>query len=662
LTVGSTWALTSGINSDLRINWSQTDGDSSNRVDTFGGARPVPEAELFLPPYDRSNSNVSFGFLGGVASGWADGASSHSRQRQLNIVSTVSWVRGAHVMKFGVDYRRLTPVGEPTGYSQSLFFNTVPPSVSGITDLATVRAGRAVDLEFENLSLFAQDGWRATPRLTLTYGLRWDRNPPPSSRAGLRTVTNYEDPRQWGLAPPGTPLWKTTTNNFAPRIGAAYQLSDSVRWGSVLRGGAGIFYDLGTGLTGNATGAWQHAISKSVSAAPIPIRGAASEPTPLGTPPVTFLYVHDPRLRLPRVYHFSVAIEQSVWANQTLTVSYVGAVGRRLLQAAGGLLTNETFRGSYFRIDNSGRSQYKGLQVQFQRRLSQGLQALASYTLSESLDTGSDEYLDQSTFTLVDLTPSDFDIRHTFTAAVTYDLPSPSFGGKIGSQIFGGWSVDAIFRARSATPITVFGATGLLEGRTELSQFRADRVPGVPVYISDPAVPGGTRLNTAAFAAAPLGRHGSSLRNEFRGFGMWQPDLGIRREFRVNRYRQHVREIGAQPPFAKVGSPMLAEMSPALNAYRASAPVLMEYRDRNVVGLEFYAALRSQGKPVELVFYPHDGHVLQRPKARLASMVRNLDWFDFWLVNKEDPDPAKHEQYARWRELRRLQEGSERTS
>jgi hypothetical protein len=71
---------------------------------------------------------------------------------------------------------------------------------------------------------------------------------------------------------------------------------------------------------------------------------------------------------------------------------------------------------------------------------------------------------------------------------------------------------------------------------------------------------------------------------------------------------------------------------------------------------EWFAALRRLGKPVELI-YLHDGdHVLQRPWERVTSQHGNVDWFAFWLKGEEDPDPAKAEQYARSRELRKMQE------
>jgi len=77
---------------------------------------------------------------------------------------------------------------------------------------------------------------------------------------------------------------------------------------------------------------------------------------------------------------------------------------------------------------------------------------------------------------------------------------------------------------------------------------------------------------------------------------------------------------------------------------------------------ETYGSLLEQGKVVDLIYFPFGDHLLQRPLERMGSQQGNVDWFCFWLKGEEDPDPAKVEQYARWRELRTLQEKSEGSS
>ena len=99
------------------------------------------------------------------------------------------------------------------------------------------------------------------------------------------------------------------------------------------------------------------------------------------------------------------------------------------------------------------------------------------------------------------------------------------------------------------------------------------------------------------------------------------------------------------------------ELSPALNALKVNAPLLIQAADSEYLGgLQFYTALKENGKPVELVIYPDEGHIKQQPKHRYYVYERNLDWFKFWLQGKEDADPEKKEQYARWNAMKTAQE------
>jgi len=152
-----------------------------------------------------------------------------------------------------VDYRRLSPTYGNAQYNLFSLFFDVPSLGSGSPFISFVTATRNATLLFHNLGVFAQDTWRIVPRLTLTYGFRWDIDFAPSSNPSLAAVTGFDinNFSNLALAPSGTAAFQTTYGNFAPRVGIAYQLSPRQEWQTVLRGGFGLFYDLASSEAGN---------------------------------------------------------------------------------------------------------------------------------------------------------------------------------------------------------------------------------------------------------------------------------------------------------------------------------------------------------------------------------------------------------------------------
>jgi dipeptidyl aminopeptidase/acylaminoacyl peptidase len=123
-----------------------------------------------------------------------------------------------------------------------------------------------------------------------------------------------------------------------------------------------------------------------------------------------------------------------------------------------------------------------------------------------------------------------------------------------------------------------------------------------------------------------------------------------------NRWHQQFKKWGLGLPEGET-APRWRELSPALNAARVRAPLLIQAADEEYLyGLQFYTALRELEKPVEMIIFADEGHIKNQPKHRYEIYQRNVDWFTFWLKGEEDPDPAKTDQYKRWRELKKLQE------
>jgi hypothetical protein len=566
VTVGLTEIITSGISNDIRANYSNDRATFKYASDNFGGAVPLPDSALFPTGFSSTNSVSEFLIEG--AGELATGKYSTDEQRQINLVDNLSVTAGRHQLKFGADYRWLSPFSNPFSYLQLAIFSgaTASPggALSGTASLAGTYAAQSDALLSQNFSFYGQDTWKVTPRLTVTYGLRWDINPPLRGKNLANdpfTVVGLNDPATMALAPRGTPLYRTTYGNFAPRLGLAYQLSGRKDWGAVFRGGFGVFYDLGSGSLGAASSYFPYLNDTFSSNVPFPLTPQNAAPPALTTsPPVSDILVAEPNLKLPRTYQWNVALEQSLGSSQTLSLTYVGAVGRDLLRNTDLVSPNSNF-GFVGVTSNSATSDYQALQVKFERRLSQGLQALASYTWSHSIDNASTDafanYLNTPGSVAnpnIDRGDSDFDIRHAFTAGVTYSVPSPK-SNMFARSTLGNWSVDSFIFARTAPPVDVVSGLVFADG---IGLYpRPDVMAGVPLVLYGSQYPGGKVFNPAPFTAPPTGQQGDLGRNVLRGFGAWQEDLALQRQFHVTekvglRFRGEFFNIFNHPNF---GSP-----------------------------------------------------------------------------------------------------------
>jgi len=588
-TVGLTQLIKPGISNELRANYSNHRLGTEFDLDDFGGAVPPADSLLFPPGFSPTDSAFLF-LISGVGE-YGEGKSATDEQRQVNLIDNLSMTKGSHQLKFGVDYRWLAPFSSPFAYRQFAAFSGVtcpqPPlscagyALSGTASFAQPATFEATALLSQNFSSYGQDTWKITPRLTVTYGLRWDINPPikgKNSASDPFTVTGLKNPATIALAPRGTPLYDTTYGNVAPRVGITYQLRQTANWATVLRGGFGIFYDLGQGSLGGYSSFFPYGATKTIKPSPTPCPSGtkgicfplsaddAAPPLITTNPPVNTMLVADPHLKLPRTYQWNVALEQTIGDRQSLSLTYIGAVGRDLLR-----ITNLNPNPNFLVLEltgNTATSDYHALQLKYQRRLSRGLQALASYSLSHSIDIASTDSTANEFNTpgsvanpQVDRGDSDFDIRHSFTAGVTYDLPMPA-GQKALHKAFSGWSVDTFVLARSAPPVDM--VSGVVFAAGVALNPRPDVVPGVPLVLHGSQYPGGKIFNSAAFSAPPKGQQGDFGRNVLRGFGATQADVALQRQFHLTekmglRFRSEFFNIFNHPNF---GNPNNSLTSP----------------------------------------------------------------------------------------------------
>ena len=563
-TAGASSSFSSRLTNDFRLNYSSSSVIDSVAIDAFAGSTPVNLRQL-TGLGAGSAPTVTLEYDGQFV---PIGQSTESGvQGQWNFVNTMSLALGRHQLKFGVDYRRLAPYEVPlTPIVRWEYFSE--SDVQGNTPLSGADAYLPAYPLYKNFSAFLQDEWKVSQRLSLSLGLRWDVNPAPDATQGLKPYTlQGPSPDSVALAPQGTPLWQTAWYNFAPRVGAAYIVHTAPGREAVVRAGGGIFFDTGqqlgsAGFSGAGFAAFGTSLTGSFPVLPA-IPAVVNPPVP---PYPSNPYGFAPHLQLPYTIQWNASFEQALGKSQAFTASYVGSHASRLLRQDAFLPANNPNSPFFFLIGNGLTSDFDSLQLQFRRRLSQGLTALASYTWSHCLDYGSLNY----SFGY-QRGNCEFDVRHNFSAAFSYDLPN------VGKNIFARavlnhWGLDDRFAARSAFPVPLRGRF-LVQPDGQQYNGGLSLVPGQPIYLygancdsvlqglgdlqPGQGCPGGRAINPNSFINVKS--LGNAPRNFVRGFGAWQTDLAIRRDFPISeslklQFRAEAFNIFNHPNFGSIDS------------------------------------------------------------------------------------------------------------
>ena len=540
LTLGAELAIGSRAVNEFRFNRSLSHGMDFVTLDNFGGAMAPSSSDLFPTgqQFSRSLFTLQVGLIPfGVS--FDVGSIANTAQHQINVTDTLSWMVDNHQLKFGIDFRRLNPEERPNTYQQAFYFDALTDVLANSATQVSVNSSTP-DVQFVtyNVSMYAQDAWRVGKVLAI-YGMRWEYNTAPSSPNGTPpfTVTQVTSLATTALAPPGTPLWHPQKDDFAPRLGLTWRATSEL----VMRAGVGVFYDLGYADVTNAMSSFPYVQQRSAFGVSFPLTGISAAPPPFTTePPVPSISVVDPHHVLPRTYEWNAATEQSFDGNDVLGLTYVGAVGRRLMRRDIYYAPNPDFTYRFDVQRNAGSSGYNALQAQYRHRLSHGLQSLLSYTWSHSLDNASSDGNIENV-PLVESSgsnekgPSDYDVRSSFSGALSWDIPGATTG--VLEKTFAGWSADSILYSRTAPPVNVVTGNNpfpyvSLSGANSVQ--RPNVVPGVPFYLRLRTAPGRKVINSAAFSTPePASAQGNLGRNALRGFGATQWDLTLRRQFRL---------------------------------------------------------------------------------------------------------------------------------
>lgn len=533
LTFGLTLAASATLVNDIRLGFSSQNVSSGTAFVAYNGAREPLNAELFPPGSSPQNSAVSVNDLEFPAiPSIEEGPFLQNHSNQFQVVDKLSWVHGAHQWKFGVDYRlfRLR-LGGPKTDTVYDFSNLSSGIASEVEE-----SGSPADITYHvsDFSLYAQDTWHASPSLTVTYGLRWELDPAPRTSGGQAffypelTLQQLTSHAIFTPATSGTPFYRTQYGAVAPRLGVAWQVHDGAIGKTVLRLGTGVFYDSGQSSFASGTSGYFSSYSN----------------VPFGTYPTgqtpalesSFYTLALSSYALPRTYQWNVTVEQS-FGQQTFSAGYVGAIGRRLTgEVNGASNTSPDLKppANTFILGDMFSSSYNSLQLQFDRKLNSRIQALVSYTWSHSIDNLSSEEGNPDTniaffeYKNLNRGPSDFDIRHSLHGALLANLPAPHSGPA--AALFRNWTASSIFFAQSALPLDILI-------HDDGTFVRPNVVPGQPLYLYGSGYPGGKRFNPAAFTPPPTGAlEGDLGRNVLRGFGAWQDDLALHRQFRLTEH------------------------------------------------------------------------------------------------------------------------------
>ena len=547
-------------------------------------------------------------------------------QNSYTLSDNLTWVKGVHTLKLGTEIRHEEfTIFQPDAargtldFSSTLTDNPGSPNpgtgglgfasfMAGLADGGSINNLHNVDYFRQTYSFYTQDDWKVSGRLTLNVGLRYELFLPVTERnnqVASFDLTNPSNPTL--IVPKGlnvqlTPtvaeavhvsatgskgLVNTDWNNFAPRIGMAFQISPKTVW----RAGYGIFYG------GQENGPYSNPspgfnppfftnesyVSPCSAADANPAGSDCTIPglrflangfpaSSLTDPNTPIFFSVDRNLPTPYMQQWHMSVQQEVPGESVLELTYAGSKGTKLYtffngnQAAPSADSNDPTapRRPVHQCDNSGNcnpvfdtsidwfrstgnSIYHSLQAHYEKRVTRGLQFQASYTWAHSIDIASNANLGptQNNSDFRDFRHpeaergnSDFDVRQRFVGALLYELPvghgKSLFGDAQGAwnQIVGGWQIASIVTISTGNWFTVLDGNGNFAN----SDGGAGGVSQRPDQVGDPrarpCIPG-TFFNTCAYADPNPGSFGNVGRNTIQGPGNRVWDFSLFKFFKL---------------------------------------------------------------------------------------------------------------------------------
>jgi Carboxypeptidase regulatory-like domain/TonB dependent receptor len=471
---------------------------------------------------------------------------------------TATYLRGHHIIKFGGEFRRAEHVNfnlDPGtfSYASPAAFQT------GLGNGFSITLGnRAYDLFINALGGFVQDSISAGPNVKLDLGVRYDFIHAPSEANNKLVVFDAASDSLVQVGAGINQIHKNT-NDVEPRVGVIWNPTGDSRL--AVRAAYAVMDNLqNTGVVTGSAANPPLSTPLNVSGA-VRLDSAQATATASGLAPATT----NPNYQQGRMQTWNVNVEREFGA-VGLMVGYFGSYGDRLsipininqfvngvrpfakLSASSPISPGATL-GNITERDSTGYSRYKGLWITANHRMSHGLQLATSYTLSKSTDTNSYDGTGASTRGSLqnsyDLAGSyglsDFDVRHRFSANVTYELPLH------GNRLAEGWQLVGVVQAQSGSPFTVLTNINTFTG---VSSLRPDLI-GTPTIVGtanqwfanavcDPriAAPAAGSCSSASVFALPVTaggvfHFGNLPRNSLLGPGFSDTDLSLIKNVRL---------------------------------------------------------------------------------------------------------------------------------
>jgi hypothetical protein len=554
-TVGGAAQLSANQGNELRLGYLDASLNSAATTEQISGDETSPPAgNLNVALGVPSTLNVAPGLARMYAAasaeayfhitgvGESDGNTNHikSSLSQWNLRDTYSLQTRSHLLRFGMDEEHISSHLTPPPLSiLADFFAPDSLANNSASDLVISRSATA-DPVINEFSLFAEDEWKLSSTFSLSAGLRWDVSPAPKGQHGQDAYTvvgNVNVPATLQVAPRGTPLWHTSWFNFAPRLGAAWQVTNEPGRELIVRAGGGVFFDTSAqpalgAFNGIGFTSYAHFLNVPVPATPAQINLATVVASSYSNQQA---FSFSPHLQLPYSWQWNLSAEQALGKNQSITVSYVGASGRRLLEEQQRNISaqNANFGDiSYF--PSGATSSFESLQTEYQRALSSGIEVLASYTWAHSLDYGS-----TSPFYPLVRGNSDLDVRHNLEAALSWTQQPATHRFLSIKRLSEGWGLDGRLIARTGFPVNLLGNFSFdpVTGRPYYSGVNL--IPGRPLYLHGAQYPGRRMFNggqnamNPALALPDAPMPGDAPRNLLRGFPEVQGNFGVRQTYQL---------------------------------------------------------------------------------------------------------------------------------